>query len=396
MPHPPIKLSIAKTVFGGDGLAEWNGKAVFVEGALPGETVEAQIFEEKKNFARARLLNVLEPSPERVAPPCPHAEPAIGTSAGRHCGGCQYQHVAYKEELRLKEAQVKEIFAREGLAEAVRPIFASEKEFGYRSSLTLHPVDPKAKLSTRLGFVARDNRTVIPVKNCLLADPAFAPVFPAQVPAKKCPERVTFKLDASGRLVDNLKESFLRMRLGSEAYLVHADGFFQTNPAVAAAIVARIEREIAAFKPDVLFDLFAGVGTFGLAAAAHCGTVVFVEESPQAVSALEMNVAERKLPSAFILRGRVERTFSRAWREHARGRSFLVLDPPRVGLDRGLTKALAEAEAGKMAYLSCDPVTLERDLKILRGGPWKVESLEPFDMFPKTKHVETLAILRRV
>lgn len=380
-------LKITQSVFGGDGLAHLDGKAVFVEGALPGESVEVELTEIKKNFSRAKLIKVIQPSPQRITPECPHAS---------HCGGCQYQSVPYAEELQMKQAQLGEIFRRHSFLKCLRPIIPSGSEWSYRSSLTLHPVQPSSKSTTRLGLYGKDHRTVIPVKDCLLADRAFKPLFQMELPAKRCPDRVTFKLDESGRMVDDMKESFLRMKLANESFLVHSGGFFQTNPSIAGKIFEAIRTEIQQTRPEVLFDLYAGVGALGLSGHEACGRLVFVEENPKAVQALRMNLQEREISLASVHEGRVERLFAEVLREYGCPQAMFVLDPPRAGLNRQLAGKLARQTSGRILYLSCDPVTLARDLDILTGEDgWMVSQIQPYDMFPRTAHIECLAMLRR-
>ena len=152
----PLELFVDKTVFGGDGLAHYQGKVYFIEGALTGETVLARVVAEKKNFSRAEIIRILEPSKHRINPPCRYVA---------HCGGCQYQHVEYSQELRMKEAQLLEILKTvPGLdVEKISPIAFSEKEYGYRNSVTLHPIYSKKKKSALLGFIGKDNVTMIPI-----------------------------------------------------------------------------------------------------------------------------------------------------------------------------------------------------------------------------------------
>ena len=144
LPGTTLELIIGKCAFGGDGIALHEGKVYFVEGALPGERILAGVTEEKKNFSRAVILKILEPSSHRVDPPCPYVE---------HCGGCQYQHVDYREELRLKETQLAEIFRNmPGVSpEKIMPIAASDSDYGYRHSVTLHPVFSSPKGGSASG-----------------------------------------------------------------------------------------------------------------------------------------------------------------------------------------------------------------------------------------------------
>ena len=375
-----VTLKVEKTAFGGEGLAHLpDGKACFIEGALPGETVSAEILSEKKNFVKARLKQILQASPDRVTPPCPYYN---------HCGGCQYQHVSYPTELKFKEDQVRELLSRQaGLdPKLVAPIRFSHKDYAYRNSVTLHAQ------KTMFGFIGKDNRSIIPVKNCLLADERLEPVFRFKLQKKKKADRVTFKLDEKGRIVSDLEETFFRIRLKDESFLVSSQGFFQNNLAVTELISDQISRWVEEEAPEEFFDLYAGVGVFSFLSAKNVPKIVCVEESPQSVQALRMNRDERKRTSVEILEGKTERLFPKRLERDPKMKKVILMDLPRQGLDAGRARFLAQrAESSTLIYLSCDPATLARDLKtILGGGRAKVTQVIPFDMFPRTAHVEVL------
>lgn len=374
------ELTIEKTAFGGEGIAHLpGGKTCFVEGALPGETVSAEILSEKKNFVKARVKHVLQASPERILPPCPYYD---------HCGGCQYQHVSYPAELKFKEEQVRELLSRQaGLdPKLVSSICFSKKDYGYRNSVTLHAQ------KTMFGFVSKDNHSIIPVKNCLLADECLEPVFRFKLQKKKKADRVTFKLDEKGRIISDLEETFFRIRLKEEPFLVSSKGFFQNNLAVTELIADQVSRWIEEEAPEAFFDLYAGVGIFSFLSAKRVPNIVCVEENAQSIQALKMNRDEKMRTSMEILQGRVERIFPERFQKDAESKTLILMDPPRQGLEAGFARFLADkSEVSSMIYLSCDPSTLARDLKtILSGGRYRVTEVVPFDMFPRTAHAEVL------
>ena len=375
-----VTLKVEKTAFGGEGLAHLpDGKTCFIEGALPGETVSTWIISDKKNFVKARLKQVIEASPDRVTAPCPYYD---------HCGGCQYQHAAYSAELKFKEEQVRELLSRQASIDPglVAPIRFAQRDYGYRNSVTLHAQ------KTTFGFIGKDNRSVIPVKNCLLADERLRPVFGFKLQKKKKADRVTFKLDEKGKIASDLEETFFRIRLKDESFLVSSQGFFQNNLAVTELVADQIALWVEEMAPKVFFDLYAGVGVFSFLSAKRVPKVVCIEESPQSVQALKMNRDERKRISTEILEGRVERIFPEYFQKSTASRTLILMDPPRQGLDADFARFLAEKSGNfSMIYLSCDPATLARDLKtILSGGRAKVVQIIPFDMFPRTAHVEVL------
>lgn len=383
-----LSLRVDKTAYGGEGLALHEGKVYFVEGALPGEEVEAAVVEEKKNFGRARAVRVLRASPHRVEPACRYAA---------RCGGCQYQHVDYPGELALKEAQLEEIFRPlPGAASAIRPIVPSPSPTGYRNSLTLHPIPQKGSKTAVLGFVAKDNVSKVAVAECQLADPRLAPVLAREYSVRKATDKMTFRVAENGQVVGDGDEAFLRVRLAGESLLTSSKGFFQNNLAVAGLLAEKTAAWTRAVSPDVFFDLYAGVGAFSFTAGKLAPKTVAVEESPSSVAAMRMNREERKAASMTVVEGRVEKKFPDIWEKEATGRALILLDPPRQGLAPELARFLSKVEAAALVYVSCDPATLARDLKVLlEAGRWRLSEIAPFDMFPRTKHIETAVLLRR-
>lgn len=245
------------------------------------------------------------------------------------------------------------------------------------------------------GFIGKDNHSIIPVKNCLLTDERLEPVFRFKLQKKKKADRVTFKLDEEGKIVSDLEETFFRIRLKEEPFLVSSKGFFQNNLAATELIVDQISRWIEEEAPEVFFDLYSGVGIFSFLSAKRVPSIVCVEENAQSIQALKMNRDEKKRTSMEIVQGRVERIFPERFQKDVGPKTLILMDPPRQGLDAGFARYLAErCHASSMIYLSCDPAILARDLKtILSGGRYKVAEVAPFDMFPRTAHVEVLGRL---
>jgi len=384
--HRNLEIEITKLAFGGEGIGVVEGKTCFVEGALPGETVIAKVLQDKKNFMRARTLRVLTASPGRVVPPCVYVD---------MCGGCQYQHVAYADELRMKEAQVREAVMR-GLGlpgDVVRAIRRGSKEYRYRNSVTLHPTQKEGPQT--LGFVARDNRTRLAVADCLLVDERLTPVFRTRFRPKKGADRLSFKLGDKGEIVTDQEESYVRIQVGGRSLLASSRGFFQNNLEVTGLIAAEVARWTAETRPDRFFDLFAGVGTFTFLAAREVPNVFCVEESPESLKALRMNRSEQGMNAVEIVEGRVEKAFPLVFEREKKGRVMLCLDPPRGGLERDLAEFIgAKAGVAGIAYVSCDLATLVRDLRILLANDrYEVREIVPFDMFPRTKHVEIAVYL---
>ncbi len=385
-----VEIEIIRSAFGGDGIGTLDGKTCFVEGALPGETVIAKVLQDKKTYLRAHVVKVLVPSKSRVVPPCPYVE---------RCGGCQYQHVSYEEELRLKETQLRDFFERSLGAEGsvVRPIRRSPGEYGTRNSVTLHRTRPDDRRPQRLGFVSRDNKTMLAVDRCLLADPRLEGVFRAEQLLPKGKDRMTFRLTREGAVVSDKEEAYPRIKIGGEALVAGPRGFFQNNLAVTGLLVEQIALWVHRFRPANFFDLYAGVGTFTFLSAGEVPNIFCIEESAASLAALRMNRDERRPQGLEIIEGRVEKAFPIVLPRAKNGGVMICLDPPRAGLDAHLARFItAQTGIDQVVYVSCDPATLARDLKlILGGGRYTLSEAVPFDMFPRTKHVETAVLLIR-
>ena len=255
-----IELTIEKLVFGGDGLGFVNGKACFVEGALPQEKILARLLVDKSNYAKAKLIRVLVPAPERIKSPCPYIE---------RCGGCQYQHLPYAEELRWKQNQVRESFDQHlkldtVLIESIRP---APQDYGYRNSIALHRTSAKNGLPQRLGFIGRDNHSKVLIENCLLADKGLKSIFTAMQTLKRTEEKRAFKLDEKDRVLTSEDEKLYRVRVGGTSLWTSSMGFFQNNLAVTGLIGEQLAEWVRAIKPARFLDLYAGVGTFPILAA---------------------------------------------------------------------------------------------------------------------------------
>ncbi len=370
-------------MLGGECLAVHEGKTVFIEGAIPGEEVEVRVIQEKKDLVRARVIRVLKPSLERVEPVCPHVT---------LCGGCQYQHMSYAEELRWKEAQVRETLEKALGPVRLRPIVSGPKPYGYRRSATFHAVGGGRGKKPHFSYIGKDNVSAVILQQCDLLDPVLERMV-VDVPMYAA-GKIGYKMSESGSLVDDRKESFFRVKLSGKSLLAHSQSFFQNNWEVTEKMAAVAREWTEEAMPDVFFDLYAGVGTFSFLSGENTGRVIAIEENKQAVSALRMNREESGWKALEIVEGRVERVFEGAWKNAGTERSLVLLDPPRQGMERSLCDFLArEVRAQRMIYISCDPATLARDLKILTTGNWKLEEAVPFDMFPRTKHVETAALL---
>ncbi len=385
-----MEIKIEKLVFGGDGLGFVNGKAFFVEGALPGEKVLVRILIEKPNYAKASLLRVLEPSPHRIIPVCPYVE---------RCGGCQYQHLPYPEELKWKEKQVLESFQQslQFDLKLLSPIQCGKKEYGYRNSISLHRTTEKNNKPQRLSFIGRDNYSKVMIDHCMLAEDHLKEIFTAEHQLGRKEERRSFKLDEKNRIFTSDEERIYRIRAGNQSLWTSSIGFFQNNIPVTELIGKQLAAWVKAVKPTRFIDLYSGVGTFSLLSAATVPEIFCFEESVHSIGCARRNFKEANVPLTGVFTGKVEKTFPRFILSNQKPGTMIFMDPPRLGIASSLATLLSkEAVAENIVYLSCDLQILLRDLKhILTNNRYEIQAVVPFDMFPRTKHIEVLAHLQK-
>jgi len=408
-PHETLELTLTGMAYGGDAFGrEPSGRMLFVPFALPGERVRVRVQEAHDRWARATLLEVLAPSPDRVPPRCRHF--AV-------CGGCHYQHLSYAAQLRLKAEIVRSQLERLGGFESppVEPTVPSPSPWNTRNHLQF-----SLSREGRLGFQAAGSHRVVAIEECHLPDPSLADLWPrldlAPIPgllrvvlrsgadgetmialeAETEPE-VELALDLPASVVwvepggasvlagvDRLMQDVLGRR-----FVVRAASFFQVNSSLTGDLVRRVLEALLPQSGETIFDLYAGVGLFSAFVAAAGARVVAVEESPEACADFEANLAE--FDSVDLYESPVEVALPAI---PARPDAVIV-DPPRAGLEREALEALIACSPRRLVYVSCDPATLARDGKRLAQAGYHLERVTPIDLFPQTYHIETLSLWLR-
>lgn len=390
-----IEVAVGAVAHGGHCVARLDGRVVFVRHALPGERVRARITEggETARYLRADAVKVLEASPHRVPPPCPHARPG-------GCGGCDWQHVELAEQRRLKAAVVAEQLRRLsgiGREVVVEELPGSPDGLGWRTRVR-HAVDAEG----RLGFRRHRSHAVEQVEGCPLAHPALgddaacartwggaAEVALAVAPAQALPIAFVDGVAAGKRI------RVLEQAAGRE-WRVTGPGFWQVHPAAADTLAAAVLDALAPQPGEAGLDLYAGVGLFaGVVAQAvgPTGAVVAVESSEPACKDARRNLHD--LPQVRIAHARVDAWLRGDEAASLGGVDIVVLDPPRSGAGRAVVEAIAGRAGRAIAYVACDPAALARDLATFAALGWRLDTLRAFDAFPMTHHVECVAGLVR-
>jgi len=428
-----MEVRIEKLVYGGDGLAHHDGHTVFVPLVLPGELVQIESSERKKKFIRGRLERVVEPSAERVPAPCPHF--------GR-CGGCQYQHMPYEAQLRYKAEILRETLGRIGRIQWTGVIEThASPPFGYRNRAQwkLRANQEGAAGSAGIGYFEMGSTKLCAVTECTILSPRLADTF-SRLRQLVSQDKVLTGVDEIEAFADSSDEKILlnlsAERLGGslesiaaalreavpnvESILIqdrradkfHLDGpgyltytaaggapyrvghlsFFQVNRFLIDPLVKAVIGEA---RGRLALDLFAGVGLFTVALTKNFERVIGVESNPAAAKDLENNVKQSGGSSPSSRNVTAEGFLSR-WRETP---DLVIVDPPRAGVETEALAHLKKILPARIHYVSCDPATLGRDLAGLVGtngaGPYEIESINLFDIFPQTYHMEVLVRLRR-
>jgi tRNA/tmRNA/rRNA uracil-C5-methylase (TrmA/RlmC/RlmD family) len=364
-------LTIQDIAFGGEGVGRLGDFVVFVPFVVVGEVVEAEITEVKKRFARARLLKILQPSAQRVQPQCRY----FGD-----CGGCQYQHVDYAAQLRLKHNQICDLFERIGgfSPEMIASVIPCPHPYGYRNRIMIRSQWDKFKQGLNIGFIRADNRLVVDIEECRIAEPALNEQI-KHVRAHPPPK-------------GGIK---VVLRVAPEGWEVPRDSFFQNNFFLLPKLVENVRQCLVENKSRFLIDLYCGVGFFGIELGDLVESFVGVELDAQAIKAARRNAITRSRANGEFIAGRAEELLPALLRRFPAGATTVVLDPPRTGCLPESLALLRETRPGQVIYVSCHPATMARDLNVLcADGVFKLLRVTPLDMFPQTAHVECVADLR--
>lgn len=371
---------------GGAGLVRDEGRVVFVPGVVAGETVEYEVAGRRRSAWLGRLLRVLEPSPQRVPPPCRHYG---------ECGGCNLQHMSVREQLRCKAAILDENLRRLGGRqwEQAVPVLPSPAA-GYRAKVEFQVRGGRA------GFFARDSRRLVEVAGCLLLPAAVEGHLRARRGSAAAVAAGSWQVVSNGRDLASLLEQAggrrrwlspgreVRFTAGAHSWLAAPGQFVQANLFQMAPMLELLEAVLERERPQAAADLFCGGGFFTLPLAARCRQVTAVENDPANVAALHANL-ERSAA------GNVRVVCGDALRLGLPVADLFVVDPPRGGLSPGLIRGLAAASAAAIVYYSCDSATFARDVRSFAGLGWRLQELRLLDNFPHTDHFEIFSVLKR-
>ncbi len=407
-----IKVELTTMAHGGDALGRHEGKVIFVPYAIPREMVRAQIIEDREHYAFARLVEVVEPSPHRVEPPCPYF------GQGK-CGGCQWQHIEYDTQLRLKADVLVDQLQRIGGVEEppVQATVPDETGWAYRNHAQFRPA-PESGLGFERASTDGSGSEIIAIDYCLILHPLLSELYDVidldveglirlvlrvgtvtgdrligfemeedRPPALESDETVScVMLLSEGGYANLLGNNYVTEVVADHTYRVSASSFFQVNTPQAAELVRLALGYLDLDGDETVLDAFCGVGLFTTHLAERAELVIGVESSPSAVDDLLANTEEEI--NVEIIEGAVEDVLP----EITVPLDAALLDPPRGGVEGAALDALVELGPERIVYVSCDPATLARDAKRLRRSGYRLVEAVPVDMFPQTYHVESVSL----
>jgi 23S rRNA (uracil1939-C5)-methyltransferase len=445
-----ITLTIDDLAFGGEGVGRADGYVVFVRQGLPGDTLRVSLTETRARYGRGVIAEVVTPSPDRVAAPCPY----FG-----HCGGCRLQHLAYSAQLAFKEKQVRDCLERlGGLAGdfTVRPILGAPEPYGYRNKMEftvagaagapivgLHEAERYDKVldidrcllqSETMNRLLTEVRGELRAREISVYDPvreqglmrfvtlregrhtgqamvnlvgsapdveALGPI--ADAVAARVPGTTSVVLNVNAKKASvavGSEEHLLRggehitERLADVEFEVSANSFFQTNTVQAERLFEFVADACELGGDETILDLYSGTGAISLLLARRCRAVYGIELAVAAVDDAVRNARRNGIANCTFLAGEVRHVLPELVRQGVRA-EVVIADPPRAGFHPKALAALIALAPARVVYVSCNPATLARDLGDLVRGGYRVEWVQPVDMFPQTPHIEAVARLRR-
>lgn len=422
-------ILLEKLTYGGDAMGRLpDHRAVFVPFGLPGERVRVRMTEEKRNFARGELVEILEASPQRIAPRCIH----FGV-----CGGCHYQNLSYDDQLKAKTEILRDQLTRIGKIEnpPVQDMVPSPAPWNYRNHVQLHLTE-----DGKLGYFRASSPTVFAIQECHLPEGSIDELWPQLefepdtdvdrislrsgmddglmlALESESPEPPELEIEAGISIAHVFDEhtvviagnDHITIRALGRDFRVSASSFFQVNTSMAEKMVEHIISHLPVSPTSTLLDVYCGVGLFSAFLAPKCERVIGIESSPSSCEDFAFNLdefenvelyeglAEEILPS---LVGRITPAIGGISPALACGASVdspthVIVDPPRAGLDKNVLDGILELSPKVIVYVSCDPSTLARDAARLLNGGYRLKQITPFDLFPQTFHIESISIFER-
>jgi len=434
-----MKLEIEKLIYEGFGLGhDENGRAIFVKKSVPGDTLDVEIVKEKKNYAEAKITKIIRASELRVNPKCPHF--AL-------CGGCDFQGIAYADQLKFKENYFKETLDRQKVETQILPILPSKSEYFYRSTIAFKFIETDGKISLAM-YDYLDYRHLIPIETCFLQSETAINIMREVVAwaneitessnletlrlreGKRTGEYMVEIFTSAAQLEakDELKSRLIEItgiksiyhcvvvdkkkgdvkrnlifgsgaiteKIGKYTFTVSPQSFFQTNGTNVEVLYDLIKKFADVKIGDRVLDLFCGTGTIGIYLSTLAKEVIGIEVNQQAINDAKANIRINKVLNAHFTQANI---YDHQQLNNLAIEQFdlIVVDPPRAGLTHELIQQLSDfmdVKDFRLIYISCDPATFARDIKEFEKYGHQLKKVQPVDMFPQTYHLECVGLIQ--
>lgn len=365
-----MEVTITNLDHQGRGIARINNKIVFIPNSIPGEIVNIKITKEKKKFMEGKIISFKEKSPNRVENLCPYYT---------KCGGCQLLHLTYQQQLVYKKEKIENIFKRYGLGDIkINDVIASPSKCNYRNKVTFHI------LNNKLGFYENNSNNFIEINNCLLVNKLINDNI------NKIPKKDNKIIVRSNNLEILFEQNKKIMHtIVDYKFLVSIDSFFQVNDHVTPLLYNKVKEYLSPNKNDIILDLYCGTGTIGIFISKEVKKVIGIELNQSAINDAVENAKLNNVNNIEFICGDAGNEATKLKIQP----DGIIIDPPRAGLDKNAINTLLKFNSKKIIYVSCDPLTLVRDLNLLNDS-YEIIEVTPFDMFPNTYHVECCVLLK--
>ncbi len=395
------------------GIAHINDKIVFVENALPLEKVKIKIVKENKKIMEAVVTEYITKSKDRVESLCPYYE---------ECGGCDLLHLSYEKQLIYKENKIKEIMNRyaELDDDLIKSIVPSPMQYNYRNKITL-------KAKNKIGYYKKKSYDIVEIENCLLANKKINEII-KEISKSSVPSSInelvvrsinedeisltiylqqkenidkfinklsknfnSIKIIFENKPLKEIGKSNIIGRLDKYCYQMSQTAFFQVNTQQTINLYDKIKQYVKNFDCPTTLDLYCGTGSIGIYISDYASEVIGVEINSEAIKNAKINAENNNIKNIEFLAGDAKTVLSK----NNYSADLVIVDPPRSGLDLDVVNDIIKINPKDIIYVSCDPITLARDLKLL-SNEYKVIEITPFDMFPNTYHVECVVLLKEI
>lgn len=363
-----MKVLINNLDHEGRGITRIENKVTFVPFVLPNEIVDIEISKIKKNYNEAICKKIIEKSENRITPICPY----YGT-----CGGCNTMHMNYESELSWKKEKIINIFKKYLNIEINPEIVSSKNDFNYRNKITLHG---NGKI---LGYMKAETNEIFEIDECPLADKNINEYI--KTISEK--EDIIIRTNKEGKIISTLNNQKLIETINNYKFQIDINSFFQVNSYICSQIFLELEKNINNTK--TVLDLYSGVGTLSIVASNKANKVYSIEVNAHSHKNALINKELNNINNITFMLGKVEEEIKKINDKI----DLIITDPPRTGMDKITIKTINKMKPSKIIYISCNPLTLVRDIKELNN--YELDHIKIFDMFPKTKHVECFCVLKR-